>query len=388
MKKQSKEVVIVAYGRSGLGKAFKGSLASVHPVDFASQVLEGVLQKVPQIDRKMIDDVILGCVKAEASQGGNIARLASARAGIPYDVPAQTINRFCASGLQAIALGANAIIAGQAEIVLAGGVESMSKIPMMSDPIFRNQWLQDNKEDIYMSMGLTAENVAERYNLTRESLDEMAVESHRRATLAQKENKFSDEIIDIIVHDENGNEFIFNKDECIRENTNLEKLSTLKTVFKEDGKVTAGTSSQMTDGAAAVLLMSMDKAEELGIKPIAKFLGYKVAGLDPSVMGLGPILAVPKVLEFTGLKLEDMDVIELNEAFAAQAIPCIEELGMDKSKVNPNGGALALGHPLGATGAILTCKAISELKRTNGRYGLITMCIGGGMGAAGVIEVL
>jgi acetyl-CoA acyltransferase len=388
MNMKLREVVIVAYGRSALGRAFKGSLASEHPVDFAGQVLDGVLKKVPQIDRKTIDDVIIGCAKPEATQGMNIARLVSIRAGIPYDVPAQTINRFCSSGLQAIATGANSIIAGQAEIVLAGGVETMTQIPMGSDPKYRNQWLMENNDDVYMAMGLTAENVADRYNLSRESMDQMAVESHRKASMAQKENKFTDEIIDVVAYDGEGNEFIFNKDEGIRENTNLEKLATLKTIFKEGGKVTAGTSSQMTDGAAAVLLMSMDKAEELGIKPIAKFLGYKIAGLDPKVMGLGPIKAVPKVLKLTGLKMEDMDVIELNEAFAAQAIPCIEELGMDKSKVNPNGGALALGHPLGATGAILTCKAISELKRTNGRYGLITMCIGGGMGAAAIIEMI
>lgn len=385
--RELKDVVIVAYGRSALARAFKGSFVKEHPVDFAGQVFSGVLNKLDHFDRALIDDVIVGCAKPEGPQGSNTARLIAARAGIPYSVPAQTLNRFCSSGLQAIATGANAIAVGAADVILAGGVETMTQIPMASDPKDRNAWLSENTE-MYMSMGVTAETVAERYHLTREMLDQMAVDSHRKANDAQAKGKFKDEIIDVVVTDEQGNTRIVNQDEGIRATTSLEKLSTLKTIFKEDGVVTAGTSSQMTDGAAAVLLMSSEKAKELGIKAIAKFLGFQVAGLEPEVMGLGPIKAVPKVLRQTGLALADMDVIELNEAFAAQAIPCIQELGMDINKVNPNGGAMALGHPLGATGAILTCKALSELKRENGKYGLITMCIGGGMGAAGIIEML
>lgn len=386
MNDKLKDAVIVAYGRSAVGRAIKGSLRNTHPVDYAGQVLEGVLNKIPQLDPKEISDVIIGCSKCEEVQGYNIARLITLRAGLPYDVPAQTVNRFCSSGSQTIYLAANMIRTGDADIVVAGGVESMSLLPMGTKPEFRNQWILENEPGVYMSMGITAENVAETYGVSRKKMDEMAVESHNRAFNAQKEGKFKEEIIPIKALDDEGNWFVHDKDEGIRANSTVDSLAKLKPVFKENGKVTAATSSQMSDGAAIVVMMSKEKAEELGLRPIAKFVGFNVSGVDPAYMGIGPLKAVPALLNKTGIKLEEIDVIEINEAFAAQAIPCIEELGMDKNKVNRNGGALALGHPLGATGTILTCKALSELERENGRYALVTMCIGGGMGAATIFE--
>ncbi len=383
-----KEAVIVAYGRSPVGRAIKGSLRNVHPVDLGAEVLQGVLNRIPELDPKMIEDMTVGCSIPEGGTGYNIARLVGFRAGLPYTCAAQTVNRFCSSGLQAISIAASEIMTGQADIVIAGGIESMSFNGNGADKVIFNPWLQENYPDAYISMGITAENVADMWNISREELDAMALESHRRAAAAQDAGKFDDEIIPVNWIDDEGNIGVFAKDEGIRRNTTMEGLAKLKTVFKENGKVTAASSSQMSDGAAFLVMMSEEKAEELGIEPIAKFRGFSVAGVNPNIMGIGPIKAIPKVMAQTGLNLEQMDVIELNEAFASQAIACIRDLGMDSKKVNPNGGAMALGHPLGATGVILTCKAISELKRTGGKYGLISMCIGGGMGAAGIIEMI
>jgi acetyl-CoA acyltransferase len=380
------DVYVVAYGRSAVGRAIKGSLKNTHPVDIAGQVLRKVLDKIDNLNESEIDDIIIGCSKCEEVQGYNIANLIKMRAGVPYDVPAQTVNRFCSSSLQAIYTGVNLIRVGDADLVVAGGVETMSLLPMGTDITVRNKWLMENEHGAYMPMGITAENVADIYNVSRKDMDKMAMDSHLKAYKAQIEGRFEDQIVPILALDDEGNWNEFIKDEGIRPDSNLEKLASLKPAFKEDGKVTAATSSQMSDGAAMIILMSKAKAKELGVMPIAKFLGYSCVGVDPRVMGIGPIEAVRKILNKLELSIEDIDVIELNEAFAAQAIPVIRATGMNPSHVNINGGAIALGHPLGATGAILTCKALSELKRSGGKYALVTMCIGGGMGAAGVFE--
>lgn len=388
MTKNSREAVIVAYGRSAIAKSGKkGYLKDVHPVDYAGTVLKGVLEKIPQLNIKDIEDVIVGCSKPERAQAANISRVIAIRSGLPYSIPGQTVCRFCASGLQSISTAANIIITGQADILVAGGVESMTAIPAGYDPAAINKWIEENT-DLYMSMGLTAEKVAEQYGVKREDMDAFALQSHMRAAAAQDAGIFDAEIIPVEGTDLEGNKIVFDKDQGIRRSTSMESLAGLKTVFKEDGLVTAGTSSQTSDAAAFVVMMSKDKAEELGIKPIAKYIAYAVSGVDPSIMGIGPIEAVPKVMKMSGLRIEDMDVIELNEAFAAQSIPCIKTLGFDIAKVNPNGGAIAMGHPLGATGTILTCKALNQLERINRKYALITMCIGGGMGAAGIFERL
>lgn len=386
--KALKEAVIVAYGRSGIGRANKGSLANLHPVDFGGRVLKGVLERVPQLEPKDIEDVIVGCSRAEGIQGYNLGRLVSLRAGVPYTAAAQTVNRFCSSGLQSLATAANTIMTGQAEVIVAGGVERMSAMPMGAAPEIRCSWLSEHQPNAYMSMGLTAENVADKYNISAYQMEEFAIVSHRRAAAAQAAGKFDEEIVGLEVVNAAGQTVIFNQDEGVRAGTSHESLAKLAAVFKENGKVTAGTASQMSDAAAFVVMMSADKAKSVGAQPIARFVSFAVAGMDPAYMGMGPVYAVPKALKYAGLELKDIDVIELNEAFAAQALPCISELGMDSAKVNPNGGAIALGHPLGATGAVLTCKVIGELKRTAGKYGMITMCIGGGMGAAGIIELL
>ncbi|MBR0599360.1 thiolase family protein [Sinanaerobacter chloroacetimidivorans] len=383
-----REAVIVAFGRSPVGKAPKGKLKNTSPVDVAAQVVKGVLNKVPQLNPEEIDDFVLGCAFPEAEQGFNIGRIVAQRAGLPDCVPGQTVNRFCSSGLQTIAAAANSIMVGQAEVVLAGGVEFMSTVPMGGHHISPNPYLMKNRPEVYMSMGLTAENVAEQYHISRQMQDEFAVESHRRAAKAQEEGKFDDEIIPIeAVNDENET-FIFRKDEGVRAETTAENLLKLPTVFKADGTVTPGNASQMSDGAAAVLLMSGKKAETLGLKPLAIFRSFAVAGVGPEVMGIGPVKAIPKALEIAGLDKEDIDEYELNEAFASQAIACIKELGLDPEKVNPNGGAIALGHPLGCTGSFLTVKLLSEMRRRDDRYGVVSMCIGGGMGAAAVFELI
>ncbi len=388
MKKTLNDVYVVAYGRSAVGKSGKkGVFRELHPIELGGMTLEGVLKRIPELDPEQIDDIICGCATPERQQGLNVSRLIAARAGVPISVPAVTVNRFCSSGLTAIDMGATAIEAGQADCIVAGGVESMTALPMGADPSIADPWIFANQTGLYYPMGTTAEVVAEYKHVTREEMDAMAVESHRRAAAAQDAGKFDEEIIPLPGVDEEGNPITVTKDQGIRRGTNMESLAALKPCFQEDGVVTAATSSQTSDGASFVVLMSGEMVEKTGVKPIARFIGFAVAGCEPSMMGLGPIYAVPKALELTGLKIDDMDVIELNEAFAAQAIPCIKELGMDPAKVNPNGGAMALGHPMGATGGILTCKTLSELKRTGGKYGMVTMCIGGGQGAAGIYEM-
>lgn len=384
-----REAVIVAYGRSPIGKAPKGVFHSTHPVDLGAQTLKGVLARVPQLDSAQIDDVVVGCAYPEERQGWQFSRVIVQRAGLPDSVCAQTLTRFCSSGLQAIATGANAILAGQADVIVAGGVESMSQVKKMAYPEeYWESYLAEHYPEAYMGPGLTAENVAERWKVSRADMDAMAVESHRRADQAQQAGLFDEEIIPVYANTDDGDRVLVTRDEGVRPGTNAEKLAQLKPCFVENGSVTAATSSQMSDGAAFVVLMSRQKAEALGVEPLARLVGFAVGGCPAEVMGIGPIYAVPKVLERTGLALEDMEVIELNEAFASQALVCIRELGMNPERVNPNGGALALGHPLGATGAALTCKVLSQLRRNGGRYGMVTMCIGGGMGAAGIFELL
>nr|WP_312578089.1 thiolase family protein [Sedimentibacter sp.] len=381
-----RDAVVVAYGRSPLARAFKGSFANTHPIEYGAQTLKGVIAKLPNFDLNVVDDIIIGCAIPERYTGYNIGRLIAQRAGFPDSVPGQTVNRFCSSGLQTIATAANAIMADQMDVIIAGGIEMMTGMNMLHPEEYQDALLAEQIPGTYLSMGLTAENVAERFGITRHEMEAMAVESHKKAAAAQNSGKFVDEIIPITIDTDNGQAVVF-QDEGIRPNTKIEDLASLKTPFKEDGLVTAATSSQMTDGTSFVILMSREKAEELGYTPIAKFVSFAVGGVAADVMGLGPVVAVPKVMKHAGLDMDDMDVIEINEAFASQALVCIRELKMPLDKVNPNGGAMALGHPLGATGAVLTCKALSELKRTNGRYALITMCIGGGMGAAGIFEM-
>lgn len=389
-----REAVIVAMGRTAIGKAPKGKLKYTRPEDYGAEVLNAVLAKVPQLDHKEIDDVIIGCSMPEGEQGLNIGRVVAQRAGLPDSVPGQTVNRFCASGLQTIANAANWIMVGQADVIVAGGIESMSLVPMGGGRPSPTPYLMDTMPESSTSMGITAENVVDRYGITREKQDAFGLESQLKAAKAQAEGKFAEEIIPIHavrkVTDENGmvttETFIFDQDEGIRPDSNIEKISKLRPAFKKNGTVTAANSSQTSDGAAMVLVMSKEKADSLGVKPLAIFRSFAVAGVPADVMGLGPIQAVPKALKLAGKTKEDIDLIELNEAFASQSIECIKELGLNKEIVNVNGGAIALGHPLGCTGAYLTIKLISELKRRNGKYGLVSMCIGGGMGAAAVIE--
>ncbi len=371
-------------------------MKDTRPDELAALVIGEVVRR-SGIDPKEIDDVIMGCAFPEAEQGMNVARVALLRAGLPVDVPGMTINRFCSSGLQSIAIAAQWIMAGWADLIIAGGVESMSKVPMGGIKTSPNPYLMDNNPEVYMSMGLTAERVAEMYNISREDQDKFGYESHMKAARAIKEGRFKEQIVPVktrvIRKDEDGNpyveEIVFEVDEGVRYDTSLEKMAKLKPVFKEGGTVTAGNSSQTSDGAAAVLVMSEEKAKALGIKgPAAYFRSYAVAGVPPEIMGIGPVKAIPKALKLAGLKVEDMDVIELNEAFAAQSLAVIRELNLPYERVNPNGGAIALGHPLGATGAILTAKLLYELQRIGGQFGMVTMCIGGGMGAAGIFEMI
>lgn len=383
-----REAVIVAYGRSPICRAFKGGLVDTHPVDYAAQVLNGVLDMLPQLDKEDIEDVIVGCAVQHGKTSMNVAKNIVARAELPESVSAQSINRFCSSGLQAIATAANAIAVGQGDVYVAGGVEDMTSTFAPYPEENWESWLTENVPGAYMPMGITAENVACEKNVNREEMDLFAVVSHAKATSAQKSGKLSSSIIPIKVKSLNGEDIILKYDEGIRENTTMADLAKLKPCFKKNGNVTAATSSQTSDAASFVVLMEKEKARELGIKPIAKLVSYAVAGCDATKMGLGPLYAVPKAMKRAGLKVGDMDVIEINEAFAAQSIPCIKGLDLDIEKVNPYGGAISLGHPLGATGAILTCKVIDYLRENEGKYGLVTMCIGGGMGAAGIIELL
>ncbi|HET6845153.1 MAG TPA: acetyl-CoA C-acyltransferase [Candidatus Angelobacter sp.] len=388
-----KEVVIASSVRTAVGKSGKGTLRATRPDDLAAVAIKGALERVPQVDAKEIEDVILGCATPEAEQGMNVARIASLRAGLPVEVSAVTINRFCSSGLQAIAMAAEGIIAGRGEIMIAGGAESMSMIPMGGHKVSANPWLVGNYPDAYLSMGLTAERLAKRFGISRQESDEFSLNSHKKAVAAIQAGKFEDEIVPVPVSftTPNGSkpkrmEIVFKVDEGPRGDTSIDALSALRPAFHAKGTVTAGNSSQTSDGAAAAVVMSAEKAKQLGIKPLVRFVAFATAGYKPEEMGLGPVYAIPKVLRQAGLKLEDIDVIELNEAFAAQALSVIKEGGLDPAKVNPNGGAVALGHPLGCTGAKLTATIIRELKRRNARYGLVTMCIGGGMGAAGIFE--
>jgi len=384
--KRMNDAVIVAFGRSALARAFKGGFVQTHPVDFGAQVLKGVLAKVPELDLAEIEDVVVGCAVPEKYTGWNVARLISQRAGFPDIVPAQTINRFCSSGLQAMSTAANAIQSGNMDIVVAGGIELMTGMVMGQPQEYQEEMLKQMDPGAYYPMGETAEIVAERYDITREEMEELAVASHQKAAAAQAAGKFDEEIIPVTAKSEDG-QVVISKDEGIRASTTAEGLANLKPCFREEGRLTAATSSQMTDGASFVVMMSRAKAEELGIKPIAKLASFALAGVPAEVMGIGPVVAVPKALKKAGITLDDIDVIELNEAFASQYIACVRDLNLPVEKINVNGGAMALGHPMGATGAVLSCKAINELKRTGGKYALITMCIGGGMGAAGVLEM-
>ncbi|AMW99743.1 acetyl-CoA C-acetyltransferase [Rummeliibacillus stabekisii] len=389
-----REAVIVAGARTPIGKAKKGSLATVRPDDLGALVVKETLKRSGY--EGPIDDLIIGCAMPEAEQGMNVARMVGALAGLPDTTPAVTVNRFCSSGLQSIAYAAERIMLGHATAIIAGGTESMSMVPMMGHVIRPNLKLAEEAPEYYMSMGHTAEEVAKKYEVSREDQDAFAVRSHERAAKAIAEGRFVDEIVPVEVEqhyvDENNKPqvktFTFGKDEGVRVGTSAETLAKLRPAFSIKGSVTAGNASQTSDGAGAVLVMDREEAEEQGLKPMAKFLGFAVGGVPPEVMGIGPIVAVPKALKIAGLSIEDIDLWEINEAFASQSIQVVRELGIDLEKVNVNGGAIALGHPLGATGTVLTLKLIHELKRQGKKYGVVTMCIGGGMGAAGVFEIL
>lgn len=390
----SRQPVIVAALRTAVGKAKKGSLATTRPDDMAAAVIRELLNRTPELSPAEVDDVILGCAFPEGEQGMNMARLVSLRAGLPDSVPAETINRFCSSGLQSIAHGAYAIMAGQASVVIAGGTESMSMVPMTGLKFSPMPYLAEHFPHYYTAMGLTAENVAEKYKISREAQDAFALRSNQLASKAVEAGIFDEQIVPLEVeivelgHDDKPTtrKFIFKRDEGPRADTSLEALAKLKPAFKEGGTVTAGNSSQMSDGAAAVIIMSAEKAELLGIEPLVRFVVYAVEGVPPEVMGIGPIVAIPKALKAAGLGYEDIDLIELNEAFASQSLAVLQQLELDQEIVNVNGGAIALGHPLGCTGAKLTTQLIYEMKRRNAHFGMVSMCIGGGMGAAGIFE--
>jgi acetyl-CoA acyltransferase len=390
-----RDVVLVSSVRTPVGRAYKGTLRATRPDELAAIAIRGALERVPQLDSKEIEDVILGCAMPEAEQGMNVARIASLRAGLPVETSALTINRFCSSGLQSIAMAAERIAAGGAEVIVAGGTESMSMVPMGGHKISPNPWLVENYPDAYLSMGLTAERLAQRFGITREEADEFSLQSHQKAIVAIQAGKFEDEIVPVPVTFTvpNGSkpkkqEIVFKVDEGPRPDTSLKALLSLKPAFHANGTVTAGNSSQVSDGAAAALVMSAERAKQLEITQLVRFVSFATAGYKPEEMGLGPVFAIPKALRLAGVKLQDIDVIELNEAFAAQSLAVIKEAGLDPARVNPNGGAVALGHPLGCTGAKLTATLIRELKRRNARYGMVTMCVGGGMGAAGIFENL
>jgi acetyl-CoA acyltransferase len=387
--------VIVSAARTAIGKAPRGTLRTTRPEEMAAAAIGAVLERAPAVNAKEIDDVVLGCAMPEAEQGMNVGRIASLRAGLPVEVPAQTVNRFCSSGLQTIALAAQQIMSGMGEAVIAGGVETMSQVPMSSNKFMANPTLAKEHPGVYIGMGLTAENLARQYEVTREEQDAFALRSHRRAAAAQDAGKFDEEIVPLEVELTLGEgsgaqtyKTTFDKDEGIRRDSSAAALAKLRPVFHAQGTVTAGNSSQTSDGAAAVLVMSEEKAERLGLKPMARFRSFAVGGVAPEIMGIGPVAAAPKALKLAGVNLDAIDLVELNEAFAVQALAVIRELGLDEEKVNVNGGAIALGHPLGCTGAKLTVQMLHELARQDKELGLVTMCIGGGMGAAGVVERL
>ncbi len=389
------EAVIIDCLRTAIGKAPKGTLRTTRPDDLAATVIRALMAKYPAVSATEIDDVILGCAMPEGESGMNMARIAALRAGLPDSVPGVTINRFCSSGLQAIAMAAEKIRSGGAQIIVAGGAESMSMVPMSGNKFAPNPWMVDHLPQIYMGMGLTAEEVQRKFNVSREDADQFAYRSHQNALRAQADGKFDEEIVPVEIEStvlENGkpahHQFVFKKDEGPRADTSLEALAKLKPVFDANGTVTAGNSSQTSDGAAAALVMSEKKAKELGLQPKARFVSFAVGGVPPEIMGIGPVVAIPKALALANLKTEDIGVIELNEAFAAQALAVIRKVGLDLERVNPNGGAIALGHPLGCTGAKLTATILREMKRRDLKYGMVTMCIGGGQGAAGIFERL
>jgi acetyl-CoA acyltransferase len=391
-----KEAVIVSAVRTAVGKAPKGTLRDTRPDDMGAAVIKEAIARVPGLQASEIDDVIMGCAMPEAEQGMNVARAAAIRAGLPVETSAMTINRFCSSGLQSIAMAVDRIRGNGAQVIIAGGLESMSMIPMGGHIIRPNPYLIDHYPDFYLNMGLATENVAWKYEVTREEQDEFALRSHNRAAAALDADKFKDETVPLTVSveelDAKGKkqhrDVVFDKDEGPRRDTSAEALAKLKPAFHVKGTITAGNSSQMSDGAAAAIVMSGDRAKELGAKPLARLVAYATAGCPPEEMGIGPVFAIPKALKLAGLTLDQIDVIELNEAFAAQSLAVIKTLGLDPDKVNVNGGAIALGHPLGCTGAKLTASLLRELERRQGRYGMVTMCVGGGMGAAGIFERL
>ncbi len=389
-----KEAVIVSGVRTAVGRAPRGTLRATHPADMTAACIKEALNRADDLDPSEVEDVIIGCAMPEGPQGYNIARQSSIRAGLPETVPAQTVNRFCSSGLQTIANAAERIMAGYATTIVSGGVEHMSSTLEM--PLFSpDPTLVETNPEVYMGMGLTAEQVAKEYGVSREDQDEFALRSHTFAGEAVESGLFDDQIVPLDIKldwvDDNGEpqhmETTFKRDEGPRD-TSMEKLQKLPTVFQKDGTVTPGNSSQTSDGAAAVVVMERERAEELGLKPLARFLGFSVSGVRPEIMGMGPSVAIPKVLKLTGLSLDDIDLIEFNEAFAAQTLACIREVGLDLDKMNVNGGAIALGHPMGCTGTKLTVQLMSEMKRRDSKYGMVTMCIGGGMGAAGIFENL
>ena len=391
----TREAVIVAGSRTAVGKSKRGTTRNWRSDDMAAAVIQDILRKAPALDPAEIDDVIIGCAMPEGAQGLNFARSIALRAGLPVEVSGQTVNRFCSSGLQTIAMAAERIIANGADVIIAGGAETMSLVPMTGFRVNPNPYMVENMPEVYMGMGLTAECVADEYEVTRQAQDEFAAHSHQKAAAAYERGAFKDEIVPLeieeIVAGPNGPQrmmTLFDRDEHLRPDTTVEGLSKLKPVFRQGGTVTAGNASPLSDGAAAVIVMERSRAEALGLTPLLRFVGFAVAGVRPEVMGVGPIAAVPKLLKRTGMSLADIDLIELNEAFASQALAVIRALGLDESLVNVNGGAIALGHPLGCTGAKLTVQMMHEMPRRDAQFGMVTMCIGGGMGAAGLFERL
>lgn len=386
-----REAVIVSGARTAVGRSKRGTLVNYRAEDMAAAVVREAWKRAGDLDKSIVDDVVIGCAFPEGSQGLNVARPIAMNAGFPSSVPAMTVNRFCSSGLQSIAQSCERIIAGGADIIVAGGVESMSMVPMTGFRISPHPGLMDTIPEVYVSMGQTAENVVKEYNVSREDMDEFAFHSHRKAAEAQEAGRFKEEIVPLEVTTttlDGTQKVIFDQDELIRRDTTVEGLAKLRPVFSPKGSVTAGTSSPLSDGAAAVVIMSAEKADELGLEPWMRFVGFTAAGVPPEIMGIGPIKAVPRVLERYGMKLEDFDLIELNEAFASQSLAVIRTLELDTEILNVNGGAIALGHPLGATGAKLTVQIMHEAKRRKSKYVMVTMCIGGGMGAAGIFENL
>jgi len=384
-----REAVIVDCLRTPVGKAGRGALRTTRPDELAALVIRALLERYPQVQAEEIDDVILGCAMPEGEAGTNVARISALRAGLPDAVPGVTINRFCASGLQSIAMAADRIRAGSADVIIAGGTESMSMIPQGGNKLSPNPWLIDHRPEVYMGMGLTAEELQERHGISREDQDQFALASHQKALAAQAAHRFDDELVpvDVAVSTMSGTRHSrLEHDEGPRADTSLEALAKLKPVFKSDGTVTAGNSSQTSDGAAAALVMSEERARSLGLRAKARFAAFDVAGVAPEIMGIGPVRAIPKALGRAGITLDDIAVLELNEAFAVQALAVMREAGLDPRKTNPNGGAIALGHPLGCTGAKLTATLLREMERRDARWGMVTMCVGGGQGAAGIFE--